>query len=168
MGHGNWLARLIIVISLLMLVPPENVHAQSVQIWMEGDGHKQLGKSWKYKGTPSVRTLADADSWYRIGLKNTFSRKLCPWFTAAGGVDFFYTADPVIADIEEVRPWLTAKFIYPKFINAIHLEKPYLSVKLEQRFLWYPDQDTDDQKTRLRVQGGAQLVGICCLARAIN
>ena len=156
--NRNWPVRVVICFHLLLFFSLNNVHSQNVQLWMEGDGHKQLGESWKYKVTPNFRKLIEAQGWSRLGLKNTFSKKLYPWFAAEVSIDVYYTADQTSADIWEVRPWLATKFVFPKFIDAIHLEKPYFYARLEQRFLWYPEEDTEDQKTRLRLKIGGTFI----------
>ena len=143
---------------LLVFMPSINAHAQDAQVWLEADGHKQLSKNWKYTGSPNFRTEATSQGWSRIGLKNTFSRKIRSWLAAEGGLDVFYTSDPVSADIGELRLMLGGKVTLPKFIHSIHLEKPYCDLKVEQRFLWYPEQDTDAQKERLRLKVGGTFI----------
>jgi hypothetical protein len=134
-------------------------HAQDTQIWVDADGHVPLGADWKYKVDPNYRVLAEDEGWTRVGLRNTFSRKHYPWLSPEASLDVYYTADPVSADVEEFRPWLALKFILPKFVHAIHLDKPFFYVRFEERFLWYPEEDTDDQKARLRLKvGGAFLL----------
>lgn len=96
--------------------------------------------------------------WSRIGVKNTFSRKIRRWLSAEGGFDVFYTSDPLSVDMGELRLRVAGKFTLPKFIRAIHLEKPYCNVRVEERFLWYPEQDTEDQKTRLRLKVGGTFI----------
>ena len=88
---------------LVAIFPSLNVHAQDPQLWLEVDGHKKLNKHWKYTGSPNLRIETTSQGWSRIGLKNTFSRTIRPWLAAEGGVDVFYTSDPVNEDIGELR-----------------------------------------------------------------
>lgn len=143
---------------LLVFISSINIYSQDAQLWLEVDGHKQLSKKWKYTGSPNSRSEATSQGWTRIGLKNTFSRKIRPWLAAEGGLDVFYTSDPEGVDIGELRFVLGGKVTLPKFIRAIHLEKPYCDLRVEQRFLWYPDDDKEDQKERLRLKVGGTFI----------
>lgn len=154
----NWTLWLVVWVAFVMLFPSKIVYAQDFQLWMEAGMHKDFGEYWKYNAVPIFRKYIEQDGWYKIGLKNTFSRKIVAWLTADCGIDFFYTVDNVNTDIGEIRPWLDAKLIYPHFIKTIHLDKLYFSSKIEERFLWYPEEDKDDQKTRLRLKVGGTFI----------
>ncbi len=153
-----WTIGFISCMICLMTFPSMSLYAQDIQVWLEADIHKDLGKSWKYKAAPNFRKYFENSAWHRYGIKNTFSRKIRPWLSGEINLDFFYTHDEGSADIGEIRPSLAGKLLYPNFIKAIRLEKPYIYLKLEERFLWYPSEDKDDQKTRLRLKGGGTFI----------
>lgn len=144
----------VLCVLLLLAASPHRAHSEDSQLWLDGEGHKSLATHWSYKVSPIYRTELEPDGWTTLGLRNTFIHKHRSWFTPSGSVDGYYTVDPDSPTIVELRLWVAVKFTYPKYIHAIHLSKPYCSLRLEQRFLWYPDSDSNDQKTRLRLKAG--------------
>jgi hypothetical protein len=100
-----------------------------------------------------------ADAWRDVYLCNTFSWMITGWYTVEGSVELHYTGDPLGPDIWEVRPWLGQKFTFAQFLKTIHLERPYFYVRLDQRFLWYPEEGgTPEIKTRVRPRLGGRFI----------
>ena len=94
--------------------------------------------------------------WSDNYISNSFSYQPKPWLYSDGGLDLHETVDPLGKDVREVRLWLGQGFILPKYFSRIHLDNPYFYMKLDQRFLWYPEEDIFDAKTRLRLRLGSK------------
>jgi hypothetical protein len=146
---------LLLVMSILCV---EQSHAQDVQAWLDGFVYKSFGKKWEYEGNVGVNKLLQKQGWGDIYLCNTFSWQGAWWYSAEGSLELHYTNDQQNADIVEVRPWLAQKFIFAQYVKALRVDKPYMYMRLDQRFLFYPEQDTSDVKTRLRVRFGGRVL----------
>jgi Protein of unknown function (DUF2490) len=133
-------------------------YAQDVQLWLDGFVYKSFGKKWEYEGNAGVNKLMQKQGWGDIYLCNTLSWQGPWWYSAEGSLELHYTNDHQASDIIEVRPWLAQKFIFARFVKALRLDKPYMYMRLDQRFLFYPEQDTSDVKTRLRVRFGGRVL----------
>ncbi len=132
--------------------------AQDVQLWLDGFVYKSFGKKWEYEGNAGVNKLLQKQGWGDIYLCNTVSWQGPWWYGAEGSLELHYTNDQENSDIVEVRPWVAQKFIFAKFVKALRMDKPYMYMRLDQRFLFYPEQDTSDVKTRLRVRFGGRIL----------
>jgi hypothetical protein len=98
------------------------------------------------------------DGWADYYLCNTLSFTPFGWYYADGSVEFHYARDPESQNMTEFKVFLGQKFSYPYFFEAIHLENPYAYMRLEQRFLHYTEDGTDETKTQLRLRAGARFL----------
>lgn len=133
-------------------------HAKDVQLWMDGFVYKNFAKKGEYEGNVGVSKLLEKQGWGEIYFCNTAAWQASAWYSAEGSLEFHYTNDHEASDIIEVRPWLAQKFTFTQFFKALRIEKPYVYMRLEQRFLFYPEQDTTDTKTRLRMRLGGRIL----------
>jgi hypothetical protein len=133
-------------------------YSQNTQVWIDGFVYKEFGKSWEYEANPGYNKLLAPQGWTDVYFCNTASWQVNKWYMAEGSLELHYTFDQVNENSIEVRPWVGQKFSYPKFINAIHLDKPFFYVRLDQRFLWYPESDVSETKTRFRPRIGGKFI----------
>lgn len=113
-------------------------HAQDVQLWMDGFVYKNFAKKGEYEGNVGVSKLLEKQGWGEIYFCNTAAWQASAWYSAEGSLEFHYTNDHEASDIIEVRPWLAQKFTFTQFFKALRIEKPYVYMRLEQRFLFTP------------------------------
>ena len=152
-------SRLLALLSgLLLSLTLTNLQGQEVQAWLDLFGYKEFGKSWEYEGNLGINTVFEDQGWWEYYLCNTFSWKVNKWYIPEGSLELHHTIDPNSSDYIEVRPWLAQKFIFTQFMKRIHLEKPYFYMRLDQRFFWYPGEDTSDAKTRMRLRLGGRFL----------
>jgi hypothetical protein len=133
-------------------------YSQNPQVWIDLFGYKEFGKSWEYEANPGYSKLIAPQGWTDVYFCNTASWQVNKWYMAEGSLELHYTFDPADQNSIEVRPWLGQKIIYPEFIKAIHLDKPFFYVRLDQRFLWYPESDASETKTRFRPRIGGKFL----------
>jgi len=147
-----------LLLFLIGTLSVKQTHAQDVQLWLDGFVYKSFGKKWEYEGNVGVNKLLQKQGWGDIYLCNTLSWQGPWWYSAEGSLELHYTNDHQASDIIEVRPWLAQKFIFAHFVKALRLDKPHMYMRLDQRYLFYPEQDTSDVKTRLRVRFGGRVL----------
>ena len=114
----------------------------------------KFGESWEYEGNAGMEVLLEQNGWFQIYFTNAVSVEVVKWYELEGDLEFYRTTDPISYDISEISASFVQKFIFKRYIHGIHLQKPYFGLKLEQRFLYYPEADTTDNKTRLRFKLG--------------
>jgi hypothetical protein len=131
---------------------------QDVQAWLDGFIVKPIGNSIENELNLGVNKLVQNNGWGEVYAANTLSWIVTGWYTAEAALELHYTNDPQAFDIREARVFLGQKFTFTRFIEKIHLEQPYFYARLEQRFLEYPDQDTTEQKSRIRLRLGGRFL----------
>lgn len=132
--------------------------SQDVQLWADGFIYKQFGASIEYELNPGMSRLLVKDGWRDFYLNNTITYQPFGWFVADGSVELHTIKDNDGPNINEVRPFLGTRVEWPGFIRAIHLYRPYIYVRYEQRFLWYPEEGTQDVKSRTRARVGGKFI----------
>lgn len=141
-----------------MFLNTEDASSQDVQIWADGFLYKQFAAGLDNELNPGFARLMQSDGWKDIYIVNALTWQPVGWYAAEGAVEFHYTPDPQGPDIYEIRPFLGQKLIFNRFIRAIHLDKPYFYTRLDQRFLWYPEDGTQESKTRIRPRIGGRFI----------
>jgi hypothetical protein len=135
-----------------------NIQSQDFHAIYDYYGNVELGKSWDYEGNFGMEVLLQQNGWYQVYYSNAVSVDVTKWYGLEGDLEFYRTFDPVSYDISEVSASLVQTFVFEDYIHAIHLRKPYFGLKLEQRFLYYPEADTSDNKTRMRFKIGGKFL----------
>jgi len=128
-------------------------YAQNTQIWLDADVYPSFSVNWDYKVEAGYRKYLVDEGWTRLHLKNVFTYKNLNWLLIAGALDFFYTIEEVSDNYIELRPWSQVTARWMTAGRYLNLFRPYVGVRLEQRFFRYSDKSTD-QKTRLRFRIG--------------
>jgi hypothetical protein len=136
----------------------QKAYSQDYQVWLDGFIVKPIGNSFENETNIGVARLLQKDGWADYYLCNTLAFTPLGWYMADGSVEFHYSRDPQNQNITEFKVFLGQKFSYPHFFEAILLENPYAYMRVEQRFLHYVDDGTDEVKTRLRFRAGARLL----------
>lgn len=157
--YKKWSPRVVFFsLVLILILLTEKGYSQDVQIWLDGFVYKEIGESWEYEANLGLDQLIQKQGWTETYFSNTFSWQIKDWYGVEGSLELHYTRDEQTENVAEIRPWLAQKFSYPKFFQKIHLDKPYVYMRLDQRFLFYPESDTSDTKTRLRVRLGGRFL----------
>jgi hypothetical protein len=154
----KWLLVFIQFLGLVTFCCIQKGYAQDTQIWIDAFGYREFGKSWEYEANIGYNKLAAPQGWSDVYFCNTASWQVNEWYMVEGSLELHYTFDQINENSIEVRPWIGQKFSYPKFINAIHLDKPFFYLRLDQRFLWYPESDAFETKTRFRPRLGGKFL----------
>ena len=139
--------------ALFILLFSKTTYAQNGQIWLDADVYPSFGVNWDYKIEAGYRKYLVTDGWTRYHLKNVFTYKKFNWILFAGAFDFFYTVEEVTTNYFEMRPWVQVEARWMNAGKYFNLFRPYVAIRLEQRFFRYTDNSTD-QKTRLRLRFG--------------
>jgi hypothetical protein len=136
----------------------QKAYSQDYQAWLDGFIIKPIGNSFENEVNIGVARLLQKNGWADYYLCNTLAFTPFGWYMADGSVEFHYMRDPQSQNMTEFKVFLGQKFSYPHFFNAIRLENPYVYMRVEQRFLHYINDGTDEVKTRLRLRAGARLL----------
>jgi hypothetical protein len=139
--------------TLFFLFFTKTTYAQNTQIWLDADVYPTFSVNWDYKLEAGYRNLLVTDGWTRYHLRNVFTNKRLNWLLFAGSLDLFYTVESVSENYIEVRPWIQVTARWMTAGKYLNLFRPYIGVRLEQRFFRYTDKSTDS-KTRLRFRIG--------------
>lgn len=134
------------------------VNGQNTQGIFDFFGYKKFGKSWEYEGNIGMDVLMKQNGWFEIYFTNAVSLEIAKWYELEAGLEFHKTTNPVSYDVSEINGTIAQKFIFVQYWKSIHLQKPYFAMCLEQRYLWYPEEDTSDTKTRLRMKLGGRFI----------
>ena len=117
----------------------------SEQLWVDYNPRWTDRSHREIYGDLGVRTVLDGDQWrfvLRPGVRGPVGA-----FRLAGGVGTFFTANELIADRLEIRPFQGITAIWPnKRVRLQHY------VRLEERFVWETDDWTLDASLRGRYQ----------------
>jgi hypothetical protein len=143
---------------LLILLLFCSVEGQNTQGWFDFYGYRSFGKSWQYEGNIGMDVLMKQNGWFEIYFTNAVSVGIVNWYELEGGLEFHKTTDPVNFDVSEITFTLAQRFNFVQYLRAVHLQKPYFAMCLEQRYLWYPEEDTSDNKTRMRLKLGGRFI----------
>jgi hypothetical protein len=136
----------------------EKATSQDYQAWLDGFIIKPIGNSLENEVNIGAARLLEKDGWADYYICNTLTFTPFGWYMADGSVELHYSRDPQNQNLTEVRVFLGQKFSYPHFFEGIHLENPYMYMRLEQRFLHFIEDGTDEVRTRLRLRGGARFL----------
>jgi hypothetical protein len=128
-------------------------YAQNTQIWLDADISPGFSANWDYKAEAGYRKYLVSEGWTRFHIKNAFTYKKLNWLLFAGALDLLYTFEEVSQNYLEVRPWIQTTARWMTAGKYLNLFRPYIGIRLEQRFFRYTDKSTDS-RTRLRVRIG--------------
>jgi len=152
------LIKSLIFLCVILLFPNLGLLGQDVQFWMDAYGYKNIGKDWEYEANIGYNTVARDSAWHDVYFSNTFTWQIKKWYALEGSAEIDFSKDPSESNIIELNIQGNQTFTFVQFIDAIHLAKPYLTAKLEFRFLWYPGVDTSDFKYRTRFRIGGKFI----------
>lgn len=141
-----------------MLLSLSGAFAQHAQLWFDAYGYKNIGEKWQYEANVGYNTIKMDSAWHDIYWSNTFSWDVVKWYGLEGSAEFNFSNDPREQSIVELNLQLNQVFTFIQYVDAIHLSQPYLGVKFESRFLWYPEADTSDIKYRSRFRLGGKFI----------
>ena len=143
--------------ALFILLFSKTTYAHNGQIWLDADVYPSFSVNWDYKIEAGYRKYLVTDGWNRYHLKNVFTYKKFNWILFAGAFDLFYTVEEVTTNYFEMRPWVQVEARWMNAGKYLNLFRPYVAIRLEQRFFRYTDNSTD-QKTRLRLRFGGKFL----------
>jgi hypothetical protein len=139
--------------ALFILLFSKTAYAQNGQIWIDADVFPSFSVNWDYNVEAGYRKYLVSEGWTRLHLKNAFTYKKFNWILFTGALDLFYTYEEVSQNYLEIRPWIQVEARWMTAGKYLNLFRPYLGVRVEERFFKYTDKSTD-QKTRLRLRVG--------------
>lgn len=132
--------------------------AQDVQMWLDAYGYKQIGEEVEYKANVGYNTIFIDSAWYKLYWNNAFTWNVKKWYALGGELEFYFEDDLMESSMTELKLQLDQTFTFVQFVEAVNLSKPYLTMKLESRFLWYHNPDSSDRKYRARFRIGGKFI----------
>lgn len=148
--------RVTIASALLILSAPIRCRAQSAEAWLDYFGNWSPGGEWTFEGNPGLGKGLAGAQWLDLYLASTATYQPLNWVSTEGNLEAHYTFDKATEDVLEIRPWLGLNFIWATSGTYLNLFYPSLSLRLEERFLWYQATGTQENKTRARVRVSAR------------
>jgi hypothetical protein len=143
----------VFIFTVFILLFSKTANPQNGQIWLDADVYPSFGVNWDYKVEAGYRKYLVSEGWTRYHLKNVLTYKKFNWILFAGAFDLFYTVEEVTTNYFEMRPWVQVEARWMTAGKYLNLFRPYLGIRLEERFFRYSDKSTD-QKTRVRLRIG--------------
>ena len=142
---------ILIFILILPSIVMQSAHGADYQTWFDFTTIKRFADGWRYDGDQGIRwgDLNDSD-FTLLYLRPSVRYRVRPWFTAHGGIRFFYTFIDDEEDTFEIGPWQGLRFVWPTIGKTVIHQ--YL--RLEQRMIWQTEGERDDDFT---VRGRYQL-----------
>jgi hypothetical protein len=131
--------------------------AQDFQVWLDAYAVKPFGYFENEVNIGYDRLLKE-NGWRDYYICNTLTYQRISWFAAEAAVEFHHTDDPEAVDINEIRVFASARFNFATYMPKIHLQLPYFYLRVEERNLFYPEDNTSEQKLRLRPRLGGRFL----------
>ena len=144
--------RLAIISMLLILLVPGRGGAQTAEAWLDYFANLTLENGWSFEANPGLAKGLAGAQWLDLYLASTAAYQPFNWLNAEGNLEVHYTFDKSTEDVLEVRPWLGLNFIWATFGEYLNIFYPSLSLRLEERFLWYQESGAEAKKTRARIR----------------
>ena len=142
----------------VLLILTMDLKGQEVQIWLDGFVYKDFGKALELETNIGWDKLIENGGWSEYYFNNTLTWTVKKWYETEGSIELHHTNDPLSTNVNELRLWIAQGFIFTPFIHCLRLEKPYFYLRIEERFLGYPEVDTTAFKTRLRPRIGGKFL----------
>jgi hypothetical protein len=130
-----------VVIALLAMIvavlSPAECRAAEVndfQTWWDVTTIYRINDRWRYDGDQGARGIVSNEVWSVVYARPSVTYGPRRWFSAHGGVAFFYTDFETGGYQFEIRPWLGARFLWPRpggfvFSHYFRLEDRYNYLK---------------------------------------
>jgi len=144
--------RVAVVSLLLILLAPIRGGAQSAEAWLDYVANWSPEGAWSFELNPGLAKGLAGASWLDTYLASTAIYQPFNWVSTEGNLEVHYTFDKSTENVLEIRPWLGLNFIWATFGRYLNLFYPSLSLRLEERFLWYASSGTQETKTRARLR----------------
>ena len=141
---------------LAFMLPQAALFTQEQRIWLDYNPRHRFNTETQYSGTFEIDKSLSQGGWTRYQLQTSLNHYLAGWISVHGALDLFYTMDPDLENVFEIRPWVKGTLYWQTYAEYLNLYFPYLGIRLEQRFLKYADIDGLESKTRLRFSAGSK------------
>ena len=147
---GRLIRNFLSICTILILVQP--AFGAEFQTWSDFTTIYEISERWRYTGDQGIRGVLSGSDFTLLFVRPSVRYRVKPWFTAHGGIRFFYTNNEDDPDSFEIGPWQGLRFLWPKI--GKYTVSHYL--RLEQRMIWRnTGQDDFDFTLRSRYQLGA-------------
>ena len=146
----------LIVLITTLFVASTNV--QDNQLWLDNFTMWTFSQRWEYELNIGGNYLLIENGWKDYYINNTLTHEYRWWCPSEASLELHYTNDPQEINSTEQRISLAQKMIFTKFMNVIHLEKPYIYGKYDYRVISYIDDYQTDIKQRVRLKVGGRFI----------
>lgn len=143
----------LVALALIVTFP---TFGQQRQVWLDYFGTRQFSPEWALEVNPGVSFLLSEDGWKDYYLAATGMFVPLNWFEIDGGIEGHWTVDPTLENSIEIRPNLATVFTWATYGEYLNLFYPSVMVKFEERFFFYQETGTREQKSRLRLSAMAR------------
>ena len=144
------------VSAVLILLAPGPCGAQTAEAWLDYIANWNSGGKWSFEVNPGLSKGFGAARYLDAYVGTTAAYQGFNWLSAEGNLEAHYTFDKATENIIEVRPWLGLNFIWATSGEYLNVFYPSLSLRLEERFLWYQASGTKAEKSRARLRVSAR------------
>lgn len=153
--------RLSLIILTILLLCPRSSKGQDHQFWFDSFTYWTFSQRWEYELNIGANYLLKENGWKDYYINNSITYEHRWWCPTDAAIELHFTNDPQALNSTEERVSLGQKFIFTRFMEAIHLEKPYIYGRYDYRVINYLDNvslDTTDIKQRIRFRMGGRFI----------
>ena len=156
--HGNSLKYIFLVLIFLSVFTPHVGLAQNNQLWLDYMGYPLGGDiNWDWEINTGYNRLLGKGGWSDFYLNNTFTYQKIWWLLFDGSFEFHYTRDPEYFNSIELRPWVMTTARWLTEGEYLNLYYPYFAVLIENRNIYYEDEEPNQHTFRLRLRAGGKI-----------
>jgi hypothetical protein len=138
--------------ALLVLLAPSQGGAQTAEAWLDYFANWNPGGSWTFEFNPGFAKGLGGAQWLDAYVASSATYQPINWFSSEGNLEVHYTFDKSTENVLELRPWLGLNFIWATYGEYLNVFYPSLSLRFEERFLWYQTSQEERTKTRARIR----------------
>jgi hypothetical protein len=120
------------------------------QTWWDISTIYKFNDRWQYAGDQGTRGFLSNEDWRAMYIRPAVRFTVRQWLSMYGGIGFSYTYQKFPGDRVEIRPWLGARFYWPRpggFVFSHYF-------RLEDRFNYSQFRDVWDSAFRARYKLG--------------
>lgn len=154
-----WIAALLTLAVMFVLgalglpgsvAPCRAADVNDFQTWWDISTIYNFNGRWRYAGDQGMRGIVSNEEWKYAYVRPAIRYTVRPWVSLHGGIGFAYTYQKFPGDRFEIRPWLGARFYWPRpggFVFSHYF-------RLEDRYNYSEFRDTWDSAFRARYKLG--------------